>query len=136
MSGPQIIRKTALAVFEDKKMLMVRTYKNAEVFYTLGGKVEDGESEIESLHREVFEEVGCTIENGSLEFLQEFEAPAYGKENTLVNIKLYTGNLRSAPTPSSEVVEVQYFDSLVDTKHLTEITHKMFAWLKDTGYIT
>lgn len=37
MQRPAIIYKTALAVFKDKKILMVRPLKNKDVFYTLGG---------------------------------------------------------------------------------------------------
>lgn len=135
MQTPTIIYKTALAVFKDKKMIMVRTTKNDTVFYTLGGKIEEGESGIDCLHREVKEEAGVEIVEDSLKFLHEFEAPAYGRENTLVNIKLYEGSLKSDPIPSSEVVEIHYFDSTVDKKHLTEITFDMFAWLKNNGYI-
>jgi 8-oxo-dGTP diphosphatase len=135
METPTIIYKTALAVFKDKKMIMVRTTKNEEVFYTLGGKIEEGESGIECLNREVKEEAGVGIVEGSLTFLHEFEAPAYGRENTLVNIKLYEGKLAAEPTPSSEVVEIRYFDSRVDKKHLTDITLDMFSWLKTHSYI-
>jgi 8-oxo-dGTP diphosphatase len=135
MEEPQIIRKTALAVFADKKMLMVRSSKNEEVFYTLGGKIEENESEIDSLHREIHEEVGCEIKGGSLTFLHEFEAPAHGRENTLVNIRLYKGQLTADPIPSSEIVEVAYFDSTVSSKHLSPITVEIFDWLKEAGYI-
>ena len=135
MEAPTIIYKTALAVFKDKKMLMVRTNKNAEVFYTLGGKIEPGEGEETSLHREVKEEVGAMILPESLKFLKEFEAPAYGRENTLVNIKLYKGELDREPMPFSEVVEVRYFDSSIKPQHLTDITVIIFDWLKQQGYI-
>jgi 8-oxo-dGTP diphosphatase len=135
MQTPTIIYKTALAVFKNKKMIMVRTTKNAEVFYTLGGKIEEGESGIDCLNREVKEEAGVEIVKNSLNFLHEFEAPAYGRENTLVNIKLYEGKLVGEPTPSSEVVEIKYFDSTVDKKHLTDITLDMFSWLKAQSYI-
>lgn len=136
MQSPTIIYKTALAVFKDKKMIMVRTIKNDEVFYTLGGKVEEGESDIECLNREVEEEAGVEIVDSSIKFLHEFEAPAFGRENTLVNIRLYEGKLKDKPIPSSEVVEIKYFDSSVDKKHLTAITFDMFDWLKDNSYIS
>lgn len=135
MDTPTIIYKTALAVFKDKKMIMVRTTKNEDVFYTLGGKIENGESGVDCLHREIKEEAGTAIKEGSLRLLRQFEAPAYGRENTLVNIELYEGELASEPTPSSEVVEIRYFDSTVDPKHLTAITHDMFGWLKSNDYI-
>lgn len=130
-----IIYKTALTVFDDKKVLMVRTSKNKDVFYTLGGKVESGESDIECLHREVKEEAGVEITPGSLTFLEEFVAPAYGRENTLVNVRLYQGTLVQEPTPSSEVVEIRYFDSSIDKKHLSPLTELIFPWLKSHGLI-
>jgi len=130
-----MIYKTALAVFKDKKMIMVRNDENDTVFYTLGGKIEEGESGIECLEREVQEEVGVKIQKGSVKFLKEFEAPAYGRENTLVNIKLYEGRLSDKPKPSSEIVEIDYFDTSVDKKHLTAISIDMFSWLKTEGYI-
>lgn len=49
MISPTIIRKTALTVFKDQKMIMVRSSKNPDVFYTLGGKIEEGESGIDCL---------------------------------------------------------------------------------------
>lgn len=135
MKEQVIIRKTALAVFKDKKMLMVRSSKNKDAFYTLGGKIEENESEIDSLHREIREEVSCEIKDGSLIFLREFLAPAHGKENTLVNIKLYSGELSSDPVPSSEIAEIAYFDTMVKSRHLTPVTFEIFDWLKDAGYI-
>lgn len=115
--------------------MMVRESQNEEVFYTLGGTIEKGESGIECLEREVREEVNTHIKEGSPNFLKEFEAVAHGKENTLVNIKLYEGELADEPTPSAEIVEVQYFDSSVDRKHLTPITILMFEWLKGHEFI-
>ena len=135
MENPTIIRKTALAVFKDKKMLMVRTHRNDEVFYTLGGTIEQDEDGIDCLHREVKEEVDAEIQDGTIKFLREFEAPAHGRVNTIVNIRLYAGELRGEPTPSSEIVEIQYFDTTVDEKHLTPITFEMFDWLKVNNYI-
>jgi NADH pyrophosphatase NudC (nudix superfamily) len=132
---PKFIYKTALAVFKDKKMIMVRNNRNDEVFFTLGGKIEPGESEIDSLHREIKEEVNAEIKQGSVKLLHEFEAPAFGMDNTIINIKLYSGELVGEPTPSSEIVEIQYFDTTTDTKHLTALTIDVFAWLKAYDYI-
>lgn len=67
--------------------------------------------------------------------MHQFEAPAYGKENTFVNIQLYEGELEGEPTPSSEIVEIAYFDTTTDPKRLTPITLQMFEWLKQQGYI-
>lgn len=126
----------ALAVFKDKKLLQVRSSKQKQVFYTLGGKVEEGESEIDCLKREVKEEIGCDINESSLRFLHEFEDVAHGKKDCLVNIRMYQGELIGKPKPTSEVVEIGYFDSRSDKRHLSEIAQrKIFPWLKEHRFI-
>jgi len=130
-----IIRKVALAVFKDKKMLMARSAKHEFVFYTPGGKIEAGESEADALKREIQEELHAQIDEASLEFLHEFEAPAHGRIDTLVNIRLYKGTLLSKPKASGEVAEISYFDSTVDEKHLSEPGKLIFAWAKKRGYM-
>lgn len=130
----KIIKKVALGVFKDKKLLQVRTKKQEHVFYTLGGKLEKGESEIEALKREVKEEVGCDV--SSLKFLHEFEDIAHGKANTRVNIRMYEGKLKGEPKPSGEIIEIGYFDTKSDKKNLSEIARRtIFPWLKQHGYI-
>jgi 8-oxo-dGTP diphosphatase len=130
------IKKIALAVFKDKKLLMVRSAMNPEVFFTLGGKIEEGETEIDCLKREVMEEVCCDVDIKSLKFLMEFEDVAHGKESTLLNLKVYKGSLIGDPKPSSEIVELGWFDTLSNKTHLSEIVrHQIFPWLKDERYI-
>lgn len=131
-----IIQKVALAVFKGKKMLQVRTRKQDKVFYTLGGKIEKGETEAECLKREVKEEIGCELEENSIKFLKEFEDVAHGKKDTLLNIKMYEGKLIGEPKPSSEVVEIGWFDSKSKKENLSTIAQRtIFPWLKSHGYI-
>lgn len=132
----RIIKKVALALFENKKILLVRSSKETEVFYTLGGKIKEGEGDLECLKREIFEEVGCSIDEQSLHFLREFLGPAHGHKNTLLNIRLYEGKLKGEPKVSSEIFEIGYFDTNSDKKYLSEIAQrKIFPWLKKYGYI-
>lgn len=136
VSVMKIIKKVALAVFKDKKMLQVRTGKQPEVFYTLGGKIDEGESEVECLKREVMEEIGCEVDEKSLKFLHEFEDVAHGKEETMLNVRLYEGKLKDEPKPSSEVVEIGYFDTDSNPENLSVIAKRtIFPWLKVHGYI-
>jgi 8-oxo-dGTP pyrophosphatase MutT (NUDIX family) len=135
MSGVKIISKVALAVFRNKKLLCVRSHKNAEVFYCLGGTVEESESDEEALRREVREEVGCEM-GDKVELLETFDDWAHGRENTKVQIKLYQAELIGEPKPSAEIAEIEYLDSQTDPKKLSAIAiHQMFPWLKETGFI-
>ena len=131
-----IIRKVALAVFKNKKLLQVRTGKQKNVFYTLGGKIEEGESDIECLKREVKEEIGCSLNESSVKFLATFQDVAHGKDGDLVNIRMYEGKLVGSPKPYSEVVEIGWFDTHSDKKHLSVIAQRtIFPWLTEHGYI-
>ena len=133
----KLIQKVALAYFKDKKMLQVRTKSQPEVFYMLGGKIEKGESDIECLKREVKEEVSCELDESSLKFLKEFEDVAHGKEDTMLKIKVYEGKLTGEIKPSSEIVEVGYFDTKSDPKNLSVIAQReIFPWLMENGYIS
>lgn len=127
--------KVGLAVIKDRKMLMVRNGKHGEVFSTLGGKIEDGEDDMACLAREVKEEADTEVITDSLRFLGEFRGAILGKENTFITIRLYKGELKGEPVPSSEIVEVRYFDSTIAQKHLTPASEKIFAWLKEHDYI-
>lgn len=126
----RLIRKVALAVFKDGKILMTRDDKNPEVFYFVGGSCESGEDDIDCLQREIREELCTEVDLHNLHFLKEFSAPAHGKENTTVIIRLYQGKLVGEPTPSNEVVELQYLDGTTDPRYLSEIAlDHIFPWL-------
>lgn len=131
----KLIKKAALALFLDKKIMQVRTSNQKEVFYALGGKYEKGEDDIACLKREIKEELGCEIDESSLKFLQEFEDEAHG-EQAMLNVRFYTGRLIGEPKPTSEIVEIGYFDSNSDPKKLSVIAKRtIFPWLKKHGYI-
>lgn len=137
MNEKKVIRKAALLIFKDSKVMLARSKKNAEVFYMLGGKFEPGESDEECLRREVREEIGCEIEPGSLEFLQEFSAVPHGKgkEDLLLIERVYTGRIVGEPVAQSEIAEIRYFDTSIDKKHLTPMSEKILGWLKRRDYI-
>lgn len=129
------IEKIALAVFKDKKLLLVKTYKHGDKYLLLGGKIENGESDVECLNREVMEEVSATVDQESIKFLNEFTTPAHDKPGVTLHVKLYSGTLRSEPTASSEIESVRYFDSTIEEKFLTEMTEEVIAFLKQKKLI-
>ncbi len=129
------IEKIALAVIKDKKVLMARSRKNSSVFYMLAGKIEEDETDEECLVREIKEEADVGIAKDSLEFLGVFSANAHDKADTIIVIRLYKGELRSAPVASSEVAEIAYFDSSMPEKHQSELVNQVLSFLKEKGFI-
>lgn len=114
-----IIKIICLAVIKERKLLVVRHHKNKEVFYQLGGKPKDNETDTECLIREVKEEINANIQKDTLKFLHEFKNEAFDKKNTRVNIRLYKANIKHEPQPSSEIAEIKYFDSTIEKRYLT-----------------
>lgn len=111
MNPSKTIHKVSLAIVKDKKILLVRS-RGKEAFYNLGGKVEGTETDEECLTREVKEEINCD------------------KVNTLLKMKLYTGNVVGIPKASSEIEEIEYFDSRIPEEYTNPMLRKILAYLK------
>jgi 8-oxo-dGTP diphosphatase len=67
------IHKIAAVVIQDDKFLMVRK-KGKDIWTSLGGHPEEGETEEQALLREIKEEMGC--EGRIIQKLGDFKAPA------------------------------------------------------------
>jgi 8-oxo-dGTP diphosphatase len=86
----KIIHKVAAVVIQDNKFLMVRK-KGKDIWTSLGGHMEAGETEEQALIREVKEEMGCdSIIEGKL---GDFEAPA-AHDDAVVRLSAYLVSLK------------------------------------------
>ena len=70
----KVIQKVSLAVLKDGKMLMARSAKHQAVFFTPGGKIENGETERQALEREILEECGVGVIEKSIKFLKNCQS--------------------------------------------------------------
>lgn len=126
--------KIALVVIDNKKLLVVRDAKE-EVFKTIGGKVENDETDMECLFREVKEELNAELDLDNTCYLFEDISPSFNDKSKFVHIKFYTGKLKGKFMPSSEISEVKFIDSKFESNLLTFRTVKLLKYLKEKELI-
>lgn len=88
-----VIHKVAGIVVRDNALFLVKKH-NTSIWTSLGGRPEVGESEEETLVREVREEVGC--ETRVIKKLGDFEAPA-AHDDAIVRLSTYLIELIGDP---------------------------------------
>lgn len=102
-----VIHKIAAVVVEDNKFLMVRK-KGKDIWTSLGGHPEDGETEEQALLREIKEEMGC--EGSILQKLGDFEAPA-AHDDAVIRLSTYLVTLKGPIVfEDPELEEHRFFD--------------------------
>ncbi len=70
-----------------------------------GGQIEK-ETDIACLQREIKEELACSVEPSSIEYIAEYHGPAAG--GGLLTMKLYLGELIGVPKASDEIKELHW----------------------------
>lgn len=105
--GSKWIYKVGLAAITDGRLLVARK-RNSEIFILPGGKPEGDESDLETLQREIDEELGCSIEKPF--FQGVFKDVAAGDTGAIVVVRLYSADLVGEPRPCSEIVELAWIE--------------------------
>lgn len=125
----KVIDKVAWVRLEDGRILSTRS-RGKDVYYIPGGKRETGESDAETLAREVEEELTVAILPETVARLGTYEAQAHGHpEGLLVRMTCYTGDYRGTLTPSSEIEEVRWL-SYADRDRVSPVDQLIFDDLR------
>jgi len=131
----KIIDKLAWIHLENHKILSTRS-KGKDTFYIPGGKREAGESDHETLLREIKEELSVDLKKETLVHFGNFEAQAHGHaEGILVKMTCYTGAFKGTLEPAAEIEEMQWLDSS-DMNKISPVDKIIFKYLKDRNLIT
>ncbi|MFD1956290.1 NUDIX domain-containing protein, partial [Paenibacillus thailandensis] len=102
------IDKIAWIHLENGKLLCARS-KGKSIYYIPGGKREPGESDEQTLVREIEEELSVRIKPVTITHYGTFEAQADGKaEGVRVKISCFTGQYEGTINPASEIEELAW----------------------------
>jgi len=127
-----IIDKVAWLELADGKVLCARS-KGKDVFYLPGGKREQGESDVETLTREIAEELRVEIDPRTAKHAGTFTAQAHGHQAGVeVQMTCYTANYEGTPTASAEIAEIQWL-TYADRDHVAPVDQLIFDHLHATG---
>lgn len=105
----KVINKIGLVMIQNWKILIVRK-RGASLFLMPGGQPETGETEIETLAREITEETTASLSAKDLRFFGEFEDTAANDPGAVVRMKVYVGSVDGKIVASSEIAEYRWFD--------------------------
>jgi 8-oxo-dGTP pyrophosphatase MutT (NUDIX family) len=107
--------------------------RGKDVFYVPGGKREGAESDLETLVREIKEELTVVLDPGTAVHMGTYEAGGPGlPESAVVRMACYTAEFQGTPTPSSEIEETAWF-SYADRDRVPPVDQLLFDDLKDAG---
>src|SRR5215510_4715828 len=97
------IDKVAWIHLENARVLSTRS-RGKDVYYLPGGKREPGESDAQTLLREIEEELTVSIVPGSIAHVGTWEAQAHGHpDGVTVRMTCYSGDYTGSLAPSSEI---------------------------------
>ncbi|MEC3977133.1 NUDIX hydrolase [Amycolatopsis sp. H20-H5] len=128
------IDKIAWIQLEAGKILGTRS-RGKDVFYLPGGKREIGETDVQTLVREIHEELTVGITPASVTQFGTFQAQAHGQvAGTAVRMTCYTAEYRGTLKPSSEIEELAWL-TYADRDRVSPVDQIIFDHLHHTGQL-
>ena len=126
------IDKIAWLRLEDGRILSTRS-RGKDVWYLPGGKREPGETDVETLVREIAEELAVVVAPGSAVHAGTFEAQAHGHApGVLVRMTCYAADYEGTLTPSNEVEELAWL-TYADRDRVSPVDQLIFDHLRASG---
>jgi 8-oxo-dGTP diphosphatase len=130
-----IIDKIAWIHIENGQVLCARS-KGKDMYYLPGGKREAGETDEETLVREIEEEISVQIKTDSISYFGTFEAEAHGKaEGVTVTMTCYIADYKGILTPASEIEELSWL-SYKDRDRVSVVTQIIFDQLREKNLLS
>jgi 8-oxo-dGTP diphosphatase len=106
----RLIRIVAAVVVDGAGRTLLVRKRGTAAFMQPGGKRDEGESEAGALEREIAEELGCGLEDGSCRPLGRFTAPAANEPGWTVEAELFAAKLSGGIRLDAEIEEAVWID--------------------------
>ena len=106
------IRIAAALIDDDSgRMLLVRK-AGTPWFMQAGGKIEEGETPIRALQRELLEEIGLTLHEDEARYIGQFSSPAANEADHVVQADIFHVRVRPPLAVGAEIAEAVWVDLL------------------------
>ena len=116
----------------DGKILSTRS-KGKDAYYLPGGKRDPGETDLQTLVREIKEELAVTVDSTTAVHEGTFTAQAHGHPAGVeVQLTCYSAAHEGTPTPSSEIEEIRWL-SYADRPLVSPVDKLIFDHLHNAG---
>lgn len=129
-----VIDKIAWIRIDQGAILCARS-RGKDVWYLPGGKREHGETDVDTLVREVDEELSVAITPGTAEHLGTFEARADGRaDGVTVRMACYTADYQGTLAPGDEIEELRWL-GYADRDLVSAAARIVFDHLRDRALL-
>lgn len=129
------IDKVAWLEIADGRILSTRSRGKA-VYYLPGGKREPGESDVDTLVREIDEELAVSIDRTTAVHEGTFTAQAHGHQAGVeVRMTCYSAGYEGVPAASSEIEEIRWL-TYADRDKVSPVDQLIFDHLHRAGRLT
>jgi 8-oxo-dGTP pyrophosphatase MutT (NUDIX family) len=126
------IDKIAFIEIQNGQILSTKS-KGKTKYYLPGGKREVGESDVQTLIREIAEELSVVIIPSTAEYIGTFSAQSDGdKEGINVIMTCYKAKYSGSLKANSEIEEIKWLN-YKDLAIISEVDIKIFSFLHEKG---
>ncbi|WP_377269594.1 NUDIX domain-containing protein [Peterkaempfera sp. SMS 1(5)a] len=127
-----LIDTVAWVRVEHGRILCARS-RGKDLFYIPGGKREGAESDLQTLLREVEEELAVALLPETVSHVGTYEAQAHGhSDGVVVRMSCYAGDYRGTPAASSEIEEIAWL-GYADRDRVPPVDQLLFDDLRAAG---
>ena len=129
-----MIDKIAWLHVHNGHLLSTRS-RGKDRYYIPGGKREPGETDQQTLLREIREELTVVLDPASVQYVGTFEAPAHGHPaGVLVRMTCYQAAYAGTLQPAAEIEEVVWL-TYRHRSQVSAVDQLIFDWLREQSLL-